>query len=329
MLMTQETPLVSTVENTFKRLISYHIAVWFMVFVALVLQLIANWRLLFLGFGQIALAVAFAASGVAAVRIIKRRPYDAYKYYMEAITKALLAALLLPVQAPFYVIVFTIIFIHTIEWVFKKLFRKNIMHPVLLSLLIVHLIFRDELQVSQTMINIFSEASLEVGRIRLLIGVYEGLTLGTTAFLILGLLWIYLSVTKIIQFKMSVSYLAHMLFGVIVITLLTDYTLWQLFTMLILGYTLFVLVFFIAEPTSTPETDEMMVVFPFISVLFTLWFRLQFDIIEAALYAVIFAQFFTWVSEQLLNRTSPKGVNIIYGLTAFSWIVLITILIFT
>ncbi len=329
MLKQQHTPLVSTVENTFKRIISYHIAVWFMVFVALILQLIADWRLLIFGFGQIALAVAFASAGVAAVRMLRRRPYDSYTYYMEAITKALLAALLLPVQAPFYIIIFTIIFIHLFEWIFKKLFRKNIMHPVLLALLIMHLAFRDQLQVSETMINIFSEASLEVGRIRLLLGVYEGLTLGTTAFLILGLLWIYLSVTKIIQFKMSVSYLGHMLFGVIVLTLLTDYTIWQLFTTLILGYTLFVLVFFIAEPTSTPETDEMMVVFPFISVLFTLWFRLQFDIIEAALYAVVFAQFFTWVSEQLLNRTSPTRVKIIYGLTGLAWIGIIITLVVT
>ena len=89
---------------------------------------------------------------------------------------------------------------------------------------------------------------------------------------------------------------------------------------------MFVLVFFIAEPTSTPETDEMMAIYPFLTALLTIWFRIQFGIIEAALYAVVFAQFFIWVFEQFQNRTYPNRVKTLYGLTGVIWVVIITFL---
>ncbi len=326
MFKTQKTPLVSTVENAYTRLISYHIAVWFVVLVGLVLQLVLGVQYLLYGLAQISIAVSLSLALVAAWRIITHQPLEKYTYYMHVMTQGLLAALLLPTQAPLYMIVIMIFLIRFIEVIFKRLFRKNIIHPVLLSLLFVHMMFMGAFPMSETMINIFQQETLTLGRIRILFGAYEGLTLGTSALIILGLLWVYLSVTKIIQFKMSMWYLGNLLFAVGVFALLTSYTLWQLFTLLILGYTLFVLVFFIAEPTSTPETDEMMILFPFIAVLLTVWFRLQFGIIEAAVYAVIFAQFITWIIEQFLNRSTRLRHHLLYGLVGVSWVVTITLL---
>ncbi|MFU8786064.1 MAG: RnfABCDGE type electron transport complex subunit D [Candidatus Izemoplasmataceae bacterium] len=302
--MLRSTPVVSTSENSFKRLISYHIAVGFMVIVAIILQAALGLRPLFYALGQISLAFIFSVAIILAKNLIEKKPLFIYRDYMNSITYGLLAALLLPTESPFYVIISLIVMIHLIELFFKKLFRKNIMHPVLLGLLIVHLLFREYLPISETMSNIFQEESLNFGRIRFLFGAYEGLTLGTSAFIVLGFLWIYLSVSKIIQFRMSMWFIANLLWIVLVLGLFSEASIWSLFTKLILGYSMFVLVYFVAEPTSTPETREMMWFYPFIAAMLTAWFRLNFDIVEAALYAIVFAQFLSWILEQLQQRTS-------------------------
>ncbi len=327
MLPKQETPLVSTVENTFTRWISYHIAVVFITVVALVVQAVVGWRQALQGLGQTVLAVAIAAAVIALFRLIRGLEIGGYRHYMDSFTKALLVALLLPVGAPLYVVPVTMLVMLFINVLFKAVFHKTIVHPVLFAVLAAHAVFGASMVVSETMINIFGETSFELGPLRLLLGTYEGLTFGTTAFLVLGVLWVYMAVTKIVQFRMSVWYLVNMIFAVIAFALFTDYSWWGLFTRLILGYTLFMLVFFVAEPTSTPETDEMMTLYPVLAVAFTVALRLAFGMVEAAIYALVLSQFFTWVIEQFLNRTSPERTRIIYGGTAFLWVALVVTLV--
>lgn len=325
MFKVQKTPLVSTVEHTLKRLISYHIAVVFMTVIALVLQAFIGLEYAFYGFLQVLIAVAFSSALVFVYQLIRKHDTTRYRDYMTSITHALLASLLLPAQAPFYVIIITIIIIKLFSFIFTLLFKKHIIHPVLLAILIVQLMFRDSLAISETMVTIFNADELPFSRIQFFFGLYEGLTLGTSAFFILFILWIYLSVTKIIHVKMSVLYVLHMLIGVIVFAIFREYTLWNTFTLLLLGYTALMLVFFVSEPTSTPETDEMMIIYPLIAVILTIWFRLQFDIIEAAIYALVFAQFISWVIEQFQTRTFPRVRNV---LTIASGIVWVGIIIF-
>ncbi len=326
MFKIQKTPLVSTVEHTLKRLISYHIAVVFMTVIALILQAFIGLEYAFYGLLQVVIAVAFSSALVFVYRYLKNQDTTHYRNYMTSITHALLASLLLPVQAPFYVIIITIIIIKLFSFIFLILFRKHIIHPVLLAVLIVQLIFRDMLSISETMVAIFNADDLPFSRIQFFFGLYEGLTLGTSAFFILFMLWIYLSVTKIIHVKMSVLYVIHMIIGVIVFAIFTEYTLWNTFTYLMLGYTALMLVFFVSEPTSTPETDEMMIIYPLIAVILTIWFRLQFDIIEAAIYALVFAQFITWVMEQFQTRTFPRVRNALTIASGVVWLGIIMLL---
>ncbi|MFW6319427.1 MAG: hypothetical protein ACOC1L_04510, partial [Bacillota bacterium] len=81
-----------------------------------------------------------------------------------------------------------------------------------------------------------------------------------------------------------------------------------------------------SEPTSTPETDEMMIIYPLIAVILTIWFRLQFDIIEAAIYALVFAQFITWVMEQFQTRTFPRVRNALTIASGVVWLGIIMLL---
>jgi len=323
----QKTPLVSTVENSYTRWISYHIAVVFITLVALVVQFVVGWRQALDGLVITALAAVIAVGLIALVRLLLGLEVIGYRHYMHVLTKALLVALLLPVGAPLYIVPVTMLIMLIIDRLFKWIFHKAIVHPVLFAVLTVHAVFGGHMVVSETMINIFGEASFELGPLQLLLGTYEGLTFGSTAFLVLGVLWVYMAVTKIVQFRMSIWYLANMTLAVVAFALLTDYSWWGLFSRLLLGYTLFMLVFFVAEPTSTPETDEMMTLYPVVAVGFTVWLRLAFGMVEAAIYALVFAQFATWVIEQFLNRTSVERTRIIYGGTAFLWIVLVVALV--
>lgn len=326
----RETPMVSTAENTLKRWISYHLAVVFVTLVALVLQAVLGWSQLLFAAIQVVLAAGFTTAWELAKQWIKKAPVGHYlDRYMQPITAALLAALLLPARAPLAMIVLAILGIRFFHWLFIKMFKKLIIHPVLLSIVLIQLFFREWLPLSETMANIFQENTLSVGRFRFWFGFYEGLTLGTSAFIILGLLWIYLSVTRIIQFRMSVWYAVHLIGLVLVLTVFTDQTAWLLFTRLLLGYSVFALVFFVAEPTATPETPEMMAMYPFLAAMLTAWLRLRFDLLEAALYALIFAQFATWVFEQFQQRTTRRRVRMVQVFITLVWaILLINIIIF-
>ncbi len=326
----RETPMVSTAENTLKRWISYHLAVVFVTLVALVLQAVLGWSQLLFAAIQVVLAAGFTTAWELAKQWLKKAPVGHYlDRYMQPITAALLAALLLPARAPLAMIVLAILGIRFFHWLFIKMFKKLIIHPVLLSIVLIQLFFREWLPLSETMANIFQENTLSVGRFRFWFGFYEGLTLGTSAFIILGLLWIYLSVTRIIQFRMSVWYAVHLIGLVLVLTVFTDQTAWLLFTRLLLGYSVFALVFFVAEPTATPETPEMMAMYPFLAAMLTAWLRLRFDLLEAALYALIFAQFATWVFEQFQQRTTRRRVRMVQGFITLVWaILLINIIVF-
>ena len=316
----RETPMVSTAENTLKRWISYHLAVVFVTLVALVLQAVLGWSQLFFAFLQVALAAGFTIAWVLAWQWIKKEPIGHYlDRYMQPLTAALLAALLLPARAPLTMIVLAILGLRFFNWLFIKMFKKVIIHPVLLSIVLIQLFFREWLPLSETMANIFQEDALSVGRFRFWFGFYEGLTLGTTAFIILGFLWVYLSVTRIIHFRMSIWYAVHLIGLVLVLAIFTDQTAWLLFTRLLLGYSVFALVFFVAEPTATPETPEMMALYPFLVAMLTAWLRLRFDLLEAALYALVFAQFVTWVFEQFQQRTTRRRVRAVQVFIVLVW----------
>ncbi len=181
-----------------------------MTIVALIIQAVLGPRFFVFGFMQVLVGVTFSAIVVIVKNLVKGEEHTHYQDYFKPITYGLLAALLLPVQSQLYMIIIVILLTNTLEIIFLKLFQKNIMHPVLLSILIVQLIFREALVIPETMINIFQSESFAVGRIRLFLGTYEGLTLGTSAFFVLGLLWIYLSIGKIIDFKITLWYLIHL-----------------------------------------------------------------------------------------------------------------------
>ena len=323
--MFQKTPLVSTTDNALKSLAIYHITIWFMTIAALIIQAVLGPRFFVFGFMQVLVGVTFSAIIVIIKNLIKGEEYSHYQDYFKPITYGLLAALLLPVQSPIYMIIIVVILTNILEIVFQKLFQKNIMHPVLLSILVVTLIFRESLVIPETMINIFQSESFAVGRIRLFLGTYEGLTLGTSAFVILGLLWIYLSVGKIIDLKITLWYLIHLFLMVILYTIFTPQSFINLFNNVILGYTLFTLVFFIGEPTATPETRQLKAVFPFLVAVITVLLRLEYDIIEAALYATVFAQFLTWLIEQTQFRYSQRRLWIARGIVVVLWIALIVV----
>ncbi len=321
--MKQNSPLVLTSENALKRLIIYHIATWFMVITALIIQAVLGIEYFVYGLAQIMTAILVTFGIIIVQDSLMNHRNITFKTAHHPLTYGLLAALLLPTRAPLYLIALAIISIHVIEFIFKTLFNKNIMHPVLLGILIIQLAFRDLIPVSETMSNIFQSDTLTLGRLRLFFGAYEGLTLGTTAFIVLGLLWIYMSISKIVDYRVGLWYLLHLSIFVISLTLFTDYTFWPLFTQLLLGYALLTLVFFIGEPTSSPETPEMRILFPFITVLLSVVLRLQYDIIEAPLYAILFAQLITWSLEQFYHCSTRFRMRLTHSFITIVWIIVL------
>ncbi|MFP4286311.1 MAG: RnfABCDGE type electron transport complex subunit D [Candidatus Izemoplasmataceae bacterium] len=321
----RKTPLVSTSENSYKRLISYHIAVYFMVVLSLVLQAAIGFREFVLGFSHVVIVVVVSSCIVAIRLALKKKPLYMYRDYMGLITYALLTALLLPTESPFYIFIIAVLLMDFIRAFFDKVFRKNIIHPVLLSILFIHIIFGSYLPISLTMSNIFQEETLNFGPIRFLFGVYQGLTLGSSAFIVLLFLWIYLSVAKVIQLKMSLFYLLNLIGLVLYYGFFTEISLWESFTKILIGYSVFMLVFFIAEPTSTPETKEVAWIYSLLAAFLTAWFRIQFNLIEAAIYAVIFAQLTGFILEQFQQRTNPLRARLVFVSILLLWGIMITI----
>ena len=86
---------------------------------------------------------------------------------------------------------------------------------------------------------------------------------------------------------------------------------------------MFMLVFFIAEPTSTPETKEMAWIYSMVAAVLTAWFRIQFDLVEAAIYAVLFAQLLTWILEQFQQRTNRTRSKLVFNSIIMLWIIVL------
>ena len=320
--MKQTSPIVLTSENALKRLIIYNLGTTFTVITALIIQSLLGIEYFVFGLAQIMSAVLISLL-IVIIQGIGLEHYLSYKTTHKPLTYGLLAALLLPVLSPVYLVPLVIILMHIIEFLFYKLFHKNIVHPVLLSLAIIYLLFPNQFLIPETMQAVFDSSRLEIGRIRFLFGAYEGVSLGATSFMFLAMFWVYMSVSKIIDYKRCMWFLLHLLIYTTILYFVADYTLWTLFNRLFMGYTLFIFVFFIGEPTASPELPETRAIFPFITAVSLVFLRLEFDLVFAPIYAVLIAQSSTWIIEQFYHQSTRFRLRFAQSMVVVSWIAIL------
>lgn len=326
-----KTPILSTIENTYKKSLSMHIALLIITVISLIIALLLDHMLLLFGLAQLSISVLFMIAYKVIISKKEEKPlvFDHYQPFIEPINTAIIIALLTPLRANILVLILALIITILFKSMFASVFKEQLVDPILLGLIFSQMAFGERLNISDTFISMFEGTIEDVSFIRLLIGFYEGFTISSAAFIFLAFAAIYLVLAKAIDRMILKATIVHLTLFTVALYLFKDYTFSFLFTNLWLGPTAFSLVFLIPEYTTSPETKEGKMIYSFLVIGLFIVFRLTFKVVASILYALVLAQLIIWVVERFKVRTTPKRrTQVVYG-TVIIWLIIITGLIVT
>jgi len=222
----------------------------------------------------------------------------------------LLVVLLLPLHTPIYVI---LIATGMAVWVGKLVyggFGYSIFHPAIVGVLFAYLSFKDQLATPEgflypverlknsgalNQIALISQRPLFIG------GAEYGISVGAASGLVLVILMILLAIPKIIDWRLSVTYLAT-IFGITYIIGGSYYAMEHLLS----GLVLFAALFLVTDPVTSPTSRETKIVFAVIVGLITVMIRVLGNNVEGVLFAVLLGNIFT----PYINRTTRKSTTV-------------------
>lgn len=219
----------------------------------------------------------------------------------------LLIVLLLPLHAPVYVV-----FIATAMavWVGKLVYGGygfSIFHPAIVGVLFAYLSFKEQLTIPEGLVyplGLLKEASgfskiAELAQMDLFIGgTYYNIGVGAASGLVLVILLVLLSIPKIIDWRLSVTFLATV-FGITYIMGGSYYAMEHILS----GVVLFAAVFLVTDPVTSPTSRETKIVFAAIVGLLTVMIRVLGSNVEGVMFAILLGNIFT----PYINRTTRKS----------------------
>ncbi len=219
----------------------------------------------------------------------------------------LTVVLLLPIHATWFIVVIATIMA---VWIGKLVyggFGYSIFNAAIVGVLFANLSFKSslvspegiaypiemlKLASQSNQIALLSQQSLFIG------GTYFTIGAGAMSGLVLAVLFIVLAALRVIDWRLTVTYLATV-FGITYIMGGSYYAMEHLLS----GLVLFTGVFLITDPVTTPTSRETKLVFAVIVGLLTVMIRVLGNNTEGVLFAVLLGNIFT----PYINRTARQS----------------------
>jgi electron transport complex protein RnfD len=331
-------PIVYNQQRTYKRQLNLHITLLITSIVTIITRAFINvpenvtWApdIMF----QALLMIVFASFTSVVIELLyalsegKSDEFRHYSRWIDPINTGLLIALLLPITTPLYLLfITTIIGVYIGKLVFGG-YGYYIFQPALVGVLFIQLSFPQIYDSLQTPLlklkTVFLNASSEqFDFFQLFLGNYEAVAIGSTSVITLSILLLYLIITRVIDWKLSLSYLLTMT----ILSLLIGYINFGVRTFaytavnLMTGLTMFAAVFLVPESISSPTTRETKIIYATLIAIFTLMVRTVGSAFEGIVFAVLLGNMVTPFLNRTFTRSNKK--MLIYTIVLCLVIVLI------
>lgn len=244
--------------------------------------------------------------------------FNSFKGFVDPINTGLIIALLLPTVTPIYVLVLAVaVGVYAGKIVFGG-YGYYIFNPALVGVLFAKLSFSSQLAVFDTPLMILKRAlngeTFHLNNItELIIGNYNALAIGTTSLALLVIVFAYLCVTRVIDLRISGTFLLTVLvmsFGIGFINFYVagdmggvfDYTLINMIT----GLTMFAAVFLISEPVSSPTSRETKMIYAVVVAVLMMTVRTLGAETEGIVFAILFGNMITPFINRTVKRSNSK-----------------------
>lgn len=329
--VTKKPPIVTNSEKTYKRSLNLHIALIVAALGAIVLNGLYAYPTVegelatfadsleqsFKVFSMVLLASGFSLIVELFYALTEgdTTKFGSYKGFVEPINIGILIALLLPITTPIYVLALTVfVGVYIGKLVFGG-YGFYIFNPALVGALFAYSAFGNQLALTgETPLQLLkltiteNQAFTDVSFLNLLVGNYLSTAVGSTSVILLGLLFIYLLVTKVIDLRISGTYLLTVLaislgVGFILYGNDPEMALAYVLVNLVTGLAVFGAVFFVSETVSTPTSRETKIIYAVTVASLMMVFRTLSGNVEGLLYAVLFGNMIT----PFLNRTVKQS----------------------
>ncbi len=244
--------------------------------------------------------------------------FTQYKRLVDPINTGLLIALLLPSVTPIYVLVLAVaIGVYAGKIVFGG-YGYYIFNPVLVGVLFAQLSFAGQIAVEGTPLLQLKDGLTSAFRpdiLSLLTGNYEAVAIGSTAAILLVLLFFYLAINKVVDLRSSGVFVL----SIVLISLGIGFVNFDVAGMLtyasvnlLTGLTLFGAVFLVSETISSPTSREAKIIYAVVIAVITMAVRVLGDEPEGVVFAILFGNMIT----PFLNRTVKRSNKATYIRTA-------------
>lgn len=325
-------PIVSSKANSFTRQIHLHIALLIVSLSAIIVsgnynltdEITYNLDQSFAVFGMLVVAaiVAIAVELFYALSEGDTTKFNSYRAFISPINTGLLIGLLLPITTPVYVLVLAVI---VGTYVGKIVFGGRgyyIFNPALVGVLFATVSFGTQMGFAEGVVtplealkDIFTDGSqFTIELKQLLIGNFAEISLGSTSIIALAIVLIYLLITKVIDFRLSGTFLVTVLVissGIgIILWGTTPAALAYVIANTLTGLTLFGAVFLVSESVSTPTSRETKLIFAVTVAILMMLFRTLSENTEGLVYAVLFGNMITPFINRTVKRSTTKSLTI-------------------
>lgn len=247
----------------------------------------------------------------------KSQEFSTYSRLVNPINTGLIIALLLPTSTPIYVLILAVLVgVYAGKIVFGG-YGYYIFNPALVGVLFANISFETQIIYGATPLLQLKEAlsggaaNFEI--FNLLFGNYDSVAIGSTAAVLLFIVFFYLAVNKVIDLKSSGTFVL----AVVLISLgigfvnfgfngMVSYVLINLLT----GLTLFGAVFLVSETVSSPTTRETKIIYAVVIAVLTMTVRVLGTNPEGVIFAVLFGNMITPFLNRAVKRSNKKTLII-------------------
>ncbi|MCK5388119.1 MAG: RnfABCDGE type electron transport complex subunit D [Candidatus Izimaplasma sp.] len=332
--ITKKPPIVRNSQRTYKRSMNLHFALIIIAIAAVVLKAFtsvpeflageATYTALDQSF-KVFLMLAVGAFTSVVIELFyslsegSTKKFDSYKGFVDPINTGLIIALLLPTVTPIYVLVLAVVVgVYAGKLVFGG-YGYYIFNPALIGVLFANISFSAQLGVGDTPLKLLKRAlngeTFNITNMtELFIGNYDALAIGTTSVILLAIIFVYLLVTRVIDIRISGTFLLTVLimsFGIGFInfymagnmTGVINYVLINLVT----GFTLFAAVFLISEPVSSPTSRETKMIYAVVVAVLMMLVRILGNETEGIVFAILFGNMITPFINRTVKRSDKKS----------------------
>ncbi|MFK5883177.1 MAG: RnfABCDGE type electron transport complex subunit D [Candidatus Izemoplasma sp.] len=310
---TKKAPIIRNHSRSYKRSLTLHFALILVTVVSLFIQtrihtLEDSFNAILIIVVAVLLSVVFEVFYALSDKNLQK--FESYQAFVSPINIALVVALLLPYSTPIYVVALAIfIAIYPAKLIYGG-DGYYIFNPALVGVLFVQISFESVLTLVGTPLMLLKEtmegATHTFDILELFTGEYVGLGLGTTSVILLSMAFIYLVVTKVIDLKISGTFLISMFVLTLIIGYFNGYWLDYVLINMITGFTIFGATFLISETVSSPTSRETKIIYASIVALMTVMVRVLGGQVEGIVFAVLFGNLLTPYLNRTVKRSNKK-----------------------